>query len=500
MKNKHYLILALLTASIMIHTTNVLAQCVIPITEGQSYTENFESGQMECWTVEATGTGTWAVMTGTASSVAAFQNAASGDEARLVSPTFDMSGIGSATFSFGYAMMGMYPPYDVLTVSYRTSETDSWHELGSYSLSDWQNVYDETFDLPDLSATYQISFLGHSNGGYYIFIDDIEIVGAGGCARPMNVQVTEITQSSALLGWSTTGNEVSWIVELDGDQKPVDVQPCQLVSLTPDTEYTFRVKALCDAGESEWSYPMTFRTLCDVITVTDDEPYFDDFEGSEDFICWQNEISSGEYDWVVDPGYLILNNTAFFIWMAGEAILYSAPLDITAVTIPTLEFKRRQKMLDGRVDYLYVAYRTSIADNWHVIGSFTEPAEDWETVTLGLPEASAEYQIAFDGLSNDADGVYVDDVRVGNAQNVGVVENPSVEATVSPNPASEKAVISTNLSDGMVTVFDLSGRKMTTIHLMEGRVELDLSGFAQGVYMARISNTDATATIKLVKE
>lgn len=498
MKNNYYLTFALL-ALFMIQTTNVLAQCVIPITEGQSYTENFESGQMECWTVESTGAGTWAVMTGTASSVAAFQNATSGDEARLVSPVFDMSSINSATFSFGYAMMGFYPPYDVLTVSYRTSETDSWHELGSYSLSDWQNVYDETYDLPDLSDTYQISFLGHCNGGYYIFIDDIEIVGAGGCARPMNLQVTEITQSSVLLGWSTTGNEVSWVVELNGQEKPVDVQPCQMVDLTPNTEYSFRVKALCDAGESEWSYPMTFKTLCDVIVVTDDEPYFDDFEGSEEFICWQNDITSGEYDWVIDPGYLILNNTAFFIWMAGEVILYSAPLDITAVTTPTLEFKHRQHMLDGKVDYLYVAYRTSITDTWHVIQSFTEPAEDWETVTLSLPEASAEYQIAFDGLSNEGDGVYVDDVRVGNAQNVGVAENPSLVATVSPNPATEKAMISTNINDGLVTVFDLSGRKMTTTHLKEGSVELDLNGFAQGVYMVRISNEKGIKTLRLVK-
>ena len=32
---------------------------------------------------------------------------------------------------------------------------------------------------------------------------------------------------------------------------------------------------------------------CDVIVVTDDEPYFDDFEASENFVCWQTEIVSG---------------------------------------------------------------------------------------------------------------------------------------------------------------------------------------------------------------
>ena len=176
-------------------TADATAQCVIPIGPGQSYIENFESGQMECWTVETTSSATWAVMGGTNTNVVAFQNASAGDEARLVSPTFDMTGSSSATFSFGYAMMALYPPYDELTVSYRTSPTDNWHQLGSYSLSDWSNTYDELFTLEDLSSTFQISFLGHCNGGYYIFIDDIEIAAAGGCARPMNLQVTEVTTS-----------------------------------------------------------------------------------------------------------------------------------------------------------------------------------------------------------------------------------------------------------------------------------------------------------------
>jgi len=477
MKNK-LLILLLLAFG----TVQASAQCVIPIVDGQSYIENFESGQMECWTVETSGSATWAVMNGTASNVVAFQNATAGGEARLVSPTFDMSGVSGASFSFGYAMMGFYPPYDVLTVSYRTSEGDSWHELGSYSFSDWSNVYDETFELPDISATYQISFLGYSNGGYYIFVDDIEITGAGGCARPMNLLVTELTMSSAQLGWSTTGDEESWTLELNGDLMTVDTQPFVLEGLEAATDYTVRVRANCGGGlASEWSYPTTFKTLCEPIIVTDDEPYFDDFEGSEDFICWYNDISAGDGGWVVDPGYTILNNTAFFIWMNEEAILYSAPLDITAVTRPTLEFKRRQRLLDGRVDYLYVGYRTSPLDPWHVIGTFDTPAQDWETVVIELPEASSKYQIGFDGFSNNADGVYVDDVRVGNDDGVGLEEN--VEAI-----------------DGPAVVYDLFGRVVATTELRDGRVDLEGLDLAAGVYVVRISDERGVRTMKIVKK
>ena len=357
MKNKHNFTKTLLATVMAIFSiaATATAQCVIPIAPGQSYNEDFESGEMECWTVETTGAATWAVMNGAGSNVVAFQNASADDEARLVSPTFDLSDSNSATLSFTYAMMALYPPYDELTVSYRTSPTDDWHELGSYSLSDWTNTYDEMFTLSDLSATFQVSFLGHCNGGYYIFIDDIEIASAGGCARPVNLQATEITAFSALLGWSTTGNEESWTIELNGENLIVNTQPYLLENLASGRDYTFRVKANCGGGmESEWSQPTSFKTLCDVIVVTDEEPYFDDFEASEEFVCWQSEILSGEDNWVIDPGYLILNNTAFFIWLGGEAMLVSAPLDITAVSNPILTFKHRQRQLDYRVDELSV--------------------------------------------------------------------------------------------------------------------------------------------------
>lgn len=503
MKNKYYLTKALLVTAMatFFFTATAVAQCVIPIAPGQSYTENFDSGQMECWTVETSGSATWAVMNGTTSNVASFQNASAGDEARLISPTFDLSGSSSATFSFSYAMMALYPPYDELAVSYRTSETDSWHDLGSYSLSDWTNTYDEMFTLSDLSATFQVSFLGHCNGGYYIFIDDIEIASAGGCARPVNLQATEITAFSALLGWSTTGNEESWTIELNGENLIVNTQPYLLENLSSGRDYTFRVKANCGGGmESEWSQPTSFKTLCDVIVVTDEEPYFDDFEASEEFVCWQSEILSGEDNWVIDPGYLILNNTAFFIWLGEEAMLVSAPLDITAVSNPVLTFKHKQQQLDGRTDELSVWYATSLDDYWHLLAEYTYACDDWESVTHSLPEASSTYYIAFKGKSNNADGVYVDDVWVGNDDGVGIGETSSVKAVVSPNPTNGKVMLDANVSEGEVAVFDTMGKQVAFATLSNGRAELDLSAFAKGVYVARITTEAGTSIIKLVKE
>ena len=117
-----------------------------------------------------------------------------------------------------------------------------------------------------------------------------------------------------------------------------------------------------------------------------------------------------------------------------------------------------------------------------------------------LPEASDAYLIAFMGKSNDADGVYVDDVWVGNNPSVGIDEQSTFAATVSPNPTTGWVVVETNANEGQVIVFDMSGKQMLTASVSDGRAELDLSAFAKGVYVARISSEVGTTTIKLVKE
>lgn len=499
MKNKHLLLFTLFLT--MCCLSNTFAQCVIPITNDHPYIEGFEDGGFDCWTVEENG-GSWSAIAGSESTVAYFTYHNTGDEARLISPILDMSAVASVTFSFSFAMIGLYQN-DELVVSYRSSETDEWHDLGSFSYSNYSTVYEEAYTLEDLTSTYQVSFLGRGLGGVYMMVDNIEIASAGGCVRPLNLQVLETDAHSALLEWSTTGSEESWVLEVNGHPQTIDVVPFLLEGLEPETQYTFRVKANCGEGEeSEWSLAMSFKTLCEVITVTDYVPFFDNFEASEEFLCWNNEIISGSDSWVIDPGYVILNNTAFFIWLGGEARLISAPLDITSVTNPGLIFNHKQPQGNAGTDSddLSVWYRTSLNDEWHFLGEFTNVADNWEGATFTLPEPSSTYYISFKAKANNANGVYVDDVWVGKLTGEGVEETRTVNAVVNPNPAKDRAMISANTAEGMVEVFDLSGRMMTTTKLQNGNVEIDMSGFAQGVYMVRVSNAEGTSTIRLVKE
>ena len=195
-----------------------------------------------------------------------------------------------------------------------------------------------------------------------------------------------------------------------------------------------------------------------------------------------------------------MNNTAFFIWLGGEAMLFSTPMDITAVTNPVLRFNHKQKLgLNyGTVDQLIVGYRTDKNDSWHTLVNFTDATTDWETVTIPLPNPSEAYQIVFNGIGHDAEGVYVDDVWVGNS-NDAVVEKQDIEAVVMPNPTSGKITVSANVSEGNVAVFDMLGKQVMTDKIVDGIAEFDLSELTQGVYFIKISDESSVKTVKIVK-
>lgn len=501
MNNNKYLTKTLVATAwfLVFNAVATWAQCVIPITDDQPYIEGFESDGFDCWTVETVGGGNWTTLLG-ATTVASFSGQNMGDEARLISPIFDMSEVNAAMFTFSYAMMGLMQS-DELEVSYRSSESDSWHVLGSFSFSDFNSFYEETYELENLSSTYQISFLGRFMGGLYVFVDNIEIVSSISCARPVGLHVSEITASSALLDWSSNGNEENWTIELNGMEITVEARPYLMEELRPQMTYSFRVRANCGDGLlSEWATPVSFTTLCDVIFVTDEVPYRDDFEASDGFLCWQNEIVSGVDSWVVDPGYLIHNNTAFFIWLGGQARLVSAPLDITTVTRPALDFKHKQPKEQNSVDELSVLYRTSEAEAWVLLKKYSSAAGSWLSETIELPNPSATYQIAFMATANGAGGIYVDDVAVGAMEVVGVAKQSANEFVVSPNPTHGCVTIETQTEARKVVVFDMFGKQLLTETVVEGRATLDLSTYAKGVYMVRVVGDSGTKTVRIVKD
>ena len=505
MRNHFTLLQIAIMVLLFLGINTSFGQCdTLIVTDDQPYIEDFTGDGFDCWTLTDTvNGGKWYRVQGSTQNCAIIFSCPSGStdaQARAVTPVLDLSGVTSARLTFLYFLYSFYT-VDELTVCYRSSETDAWHTLGTFATMGMSDYVEQSYTLENLSATYQISFLCRGLGGLLDYVTNIEIVSDAACARPTNVRVSDIGTTTTTLAWDANSGETSWTVELNGTESSMDSNPFTLTNLTPNTNYTVRVKANCgNDNSSNWSSPIEFTTACDVIAVTDELPYTDDFERSDNFICWTSEILTGTYGWFMDYGYTTPNNSASLFGAGEEARLISAPLDITAVTEPTLVFKRKQPQGQTDVDELSVWYRTSTSGEWQQLANYLFPTSGFETMVLALPNSSATYQIAFKGKGNNGDGVYVDEVAVGAASAVATIAETSSITAIYPNPTTGIVTVASNAIGADLTVFDMFGKQLLNTKVAAASTELDLSSFTAGIYMVRIASATGTTTIKIVKE
>ncbi|MFT4753177.1 MAG: hypothetical protein ACI85Q_000715 [Salibacteraceae bacterium] len=109
-------------------------------------------------------------------------------------------------------------------------------------------------------------------GSYGSFEDYTINVGTPpSCMSTDLLTVSNLTSTSADLGWLELGSATNWKVEYGasgftlgtGDTVISSTNPLSLGSLSPLTNYEFYVRAVCAAGDSSfWNGPLAFTTVC----------------------------------------------------------------------------------------------------------------------------------------------------------------------------------------------------------------------------------------------
>ena len=319
---KFYQFFQIFGAAVLLLVFASSASAQIVVTSDVPYTDGFESGLGQ-WTTEAvSGTDVWEGIGGehhTGSRCVNYSSSLFGDfldvgqggddwtvilqliemmsgmssmgngSAYLISPTFDLSGMGGqATLKFYRKQSTMMIP-QILYVMYRTSASGNWTMIQQYSnTTDWT---EESVTLPSLSSTYQIAFMGlfnvenmgnidytdfmdpnaTTNFASDIFIDDIYIGSGSGtgpssdCDAPQNVATSYITANSANVTWGGPAN--NWTVEYGpagfshgtGTTATAQNPLYTITGLTPNTTYDVYVRANCTGGTSTWAQT-TFTT------------------------------------------------------------------------------------------------------------------------------------------------------------------------------------------------------------------------------------------------
>lgn len=253
------------------------------------YFEGFEANGLDCWSIINSGTYTWQQNSGATGSGGTGPNAANtgteymyteassggaGDTSLFESPIIDLTGTVNTQLSFAYHMFGTeidtlhievndgsgWVMVDTLNRQQQTSNADAWKtrkvDLSAY----------------DGAATFQVRFLATSEGccAGDISIDDIYVAEA--CVMPTAGVATNLTSSSASIGWTTSGTAASsWSIEygptgfVQGTGNVINgttFNPHPLAGLLDGTDYDFYIISNCALGErSDWAGPFNFTTF-----------------------------------------------------------------------------------------------------------------------------------------------------------------------------------------------------------------------------------------------
>ncbi|MCF6169917.1 MAG: fibronectin type III domain-containing protein, partial [Bacteroidales bacterium] len=195
----------------------------------------------------------------------------------LVSPLIDPTGLTTPRFSFWYFSNNTNNPGDNNTLYCEMSiDAGAWTNIFTYT-GDNANWLNFTHDLSSytITSTVQFRFIVDETAStaFYndILIDDVAVEETPTCFAPSAQIVTNITQTSADLGWTENGSATTWNIEwgptgfTQGSGTMITgttTNPHSLTGLTAGTTYDWYVQADCGGGngQSTWVGPNTFTT------------------------------------------------------------------------------------------------------------------------------------------------------------------------------------------------------------------------------------------------
>lgn len=167
-----------------------------------------------------------------------------------------------------------------------------------------------------------------------------------------------------------------------------------------------------------WSPP-----VCNTITTF---PFTETFEStSTTRPCWTNSFVSRNANWTYNTGAGSGSITsahggthnARFVSQSGNGTpvtkLVSPVLNLTGVVNPVLDFWYGQESWKGDYNELKVYYRSSTSDVWNLIADLDQIKNVWtEVKNISLPNPSATYQLAFEGINYYGHANVLDDIVI----------------------------------------------------------------------------------------
>ena len=180
----------------------------------------------------------------------------------------------------------------------------------------------------------------------------------------------------------------------------------------------------------------------------------------------------------------------------------SPVMNLSGVTSPKVDFYYRNMIWGSDQNILNIYYRTSSSGTWTLITSFNSNINTWtNSGAINLPNPSATYQIALEGVAHYGYGLDVDDLKVSSAI-LGTSEANRQKNTfkVYPNPASDFITISSEKRISEISLFDLSGKQLNRIKTDKTEANIPVSHLPKGTYIVQINSEGILNSQKFIKK
>lgn len=401
-----------------------------------------------------------------------------GNEAVLLTPIMDISGLTAPAMQFSSHMFGADIGILHVDVNDGTGFTDDVLVLTGQQQTSGNSPWDvQVVDLLTFNGTgsVQVRFRAErTHTGFTglsdIAIDDVVFDEIPACPQPSALNVGTITDVTSELLWNENGSATAWSIEYGpcgftpGDATattvPAGTNPFTISGLTAFTCYEYYIVADCGAGTlSAASGPGTFTTACATFAA----PYLDTFEAftaSTTFVeenCWEAN-SDSVYDWNLDnsgstpsagtgPTGAFSGTNYFYIEASGgalgdEARLISPFIDITALTTPSIQFKYHMFGAETGTLHIDVNDGTGWIDSVDTIVGQQQTAttDDWRDALIDLASVTLtgnviQVRLRAENAGTFAGDISIDDFRVDDIPTcpsitmltTGVVNSTSVD-------------------------------------------------------------------------
>lgn len=172
-------------------------------------------------------------------------------------------------------------------------------------ISDW-NTYE--IDLSAYTGSKVIIYFAATSnwgsGDAYLYLDDVAVAAAPDCLKPSGLQISEVTDTTAVIVWNEETDGSSWVyaVAPASAEEPADeafqsvvVNSIALEGLEDCTSYKFYLRKNCGATTKSESLSISFQTKQNPVDAGDS--YSEDFEGEAKWLLNNGNLVNA---WVID--------------------------------------------------------------------------------------------------------------------------------------------------------------------------------------------------------